>query len=76
VSATGTFTVTDDVQLNLSDVGGGTPESFLATRDNDRMTLETGLAEWDFDEDGTPEPAQWHIFLVRGAVGLAVASGN
>jgi hypothetical protein len=62
---TGTFTVTNDVQVNFSDVGEGTTEAFLATREEDRMTLATGLAEWDFEEDGTPEQAEWRIFLVR-----------
>jgi hypothetical protein len=60
----GTYTVVDPL-LTFSDFGNGQPEPFLATRDEDRMTLATGNVEFDFDGDGTLEPAQLSIFLRR-----------
>ncbi len=60
----GTFT-TDDPLLTFSDVGGGTPEPFLAVREDDNLSLATGNAEFDFNEDGVLEDAQWQIFLIR-----------
>jgi hypothetical protein len=63
-SWSGVYSVTPP-QLTFSDFGDGQPEPFLATRDEDRMTLVTGNAEFDFDDDGTPDPAQLSIFLQR-----------
>ncbi len=63
-SLTGTYTVAAP-QLTFSDFGNGQPEPFLATRESDSMTLVTGNAEFDFDDDGTPDPAQLSIFLQR-----------
>ena len=60
----GTFT-TDDPLLTFSDVGGGTPEPFLARREGDNLSLATGNAEFDFDGDGVLEDAQWQMFLIR-----------
>ncbi|MCZ6918337.1 MAG: hypothetical protein O7I93_16300 [Gemmatimonadetes bacterium] len=63
-SLNGTYTVVAPL-LTFSDFGGGQPEPFLATRDEDRMTLVTGNVEFDFAGDGTLEPAQLSIFLQR-----------
>lgn len=63
-SVSGTFT-TDDPLLTFSDVGDGTPESFLAVRIDDTLSLATGNAEFDFDGDDVLEDAQWQIFLLR-----------
>ena len=63
-SVSGTFT-TDDPLLTFSDVGEGTPEPFLAVRLDDNLKLATGNAEFDFNEDGALEEAQWEIFLLR-----------
>ena len=60
----GTFT-TDDPLLTFSDVGAGTPEPFLAIRQENNLSLATGNAEFDFDGDGVVEDAQWEIFLLR-----------
>lgn len=67
-SESGTFTISPDDVIALLASGEDEPELFLATRDEDRMSFQTGLAEWDFDEDGTPEPAQLRIFLGRDFV--------
>jgi hypothetical protein len=64
-SESGTFTVSPDNVIGLLASGEDEPELFLATRSEDRMTLQTGLVEWDFDQDGTPQPAQLRIFLGR-----------
>lgn len=63
-SVSETFT-TNDPLLTFSDVGEGTPEPFLAVRLDDSLKLATGNAEFDFDEDGVLEDAQWEIFLLR-----------
>lgn len=63
-SLSGTYTVVDPL-LTFSDFGGGQPEAFLATRSENSMTLETGNVEFDFNDDGTPTPAQLSIFLQR-----------
>ena len=63
-SVSGTFTVNDPL-LTFSDVGDGTPEPFLAVREEDNLSLATGNAEFDFDGDGILEDAEWRIFLVR-----------
>ena len=63
-SVSGMFT-TDDPLLTFSDVGGGTPEPFLAVREDDNLSLATGNAEFDFDGDDVLEDAQWQIFLLR-----------
>ena len=63
-SVSGAFT-SDDPLLTFSDVGGGTPEQFLAVREDDNLSLVTGNAEFDFDGDGVLEDAQWEIFLIR-----------
>ncbi len=60
----GTFSVAGDV-LTLSESGQGSPDPFIAVRDRDNMTLRTGNREFDFDEDGTGEPAELRIFLTR-----------
>jgi len=39
-------------------VGGGTPEQFLAVREDDNLSLATGNAEFDFDADDVVEDAQ------------------
>jgi hypothetical protein len=64
-SESGTYTVSPQDVIALLASGETEPVLFFATREEDRMSLETGLAEWDFDQDGTPEPAQWRIFLGR-----------
>ena len=63
-SVSGTVTA-DDPILTFSDVGNGTPEQFLAIREDDNLSLATGNAEFDFDEDGVLEDAQWQMFLIR-----------
>ncbi len=63
-SVSGTITVEDPL-LTFSDVGGGTPEPFLAVREEDNLSLATGNAAFDFDGDGVLEDAQWQIFLIR-----------
>ncbi len=63
-SVSGTVT-TDDPILTFSDVGNGTPEPFLAVREDDNLSLVTGNAEFDFDGDDVLEDAQWQIFLLR-----------
>ena len=63
-SVSGTFT-TDDPLLTFSDVGGGTPEPFLAVREDDNLSLATGNAAFDFDGDDVLDDAQWQIFLLR-----------
>ena len=63
-SLSGIYSVTPP-QLTFSDFGEGQPEPFLATRQEDDMTLVTGNAEFDFNDDGTPDPAQVSIFLQR-----------
>ncbi len=60
----GTFSVDGEV-LTLSESGQGSPDPFLAVREGDNMTLRTGNREFDFDEDGTDDPAELHIFLTR-----------
>ncbi len=59
----GTFSVAGNV-LTLSE-SGQDPDPFLAVRNEDSMTLRTGNREFDFDEDGTDDPAELHTFLVR-----------
>ncbi len=63
-SVSGTFT-TDDPLLTFSDVGDGISEPFLAVREDDNLSLATGNAEFDFDEDDVLEDGQWQIFLLR-----------
>ena len=58
----GTFSVAGDV-LTLSESGQEDP--FLAVRHDDSLTLRTGNREFDFNEDGTDEPAELRIFLTR-----------
>ncbi len=60
----GTFSA-DDVILTLSESGQGSPDPFPAVRVDDTLTLRTGNREFDFDEDGTGEPAELRIFLTR-----------
>jgi hypothetical protein len=64
-SEAGTYTISPEDVIALLESGEAEPVLFFATRQEDRMSLETGLAEWDFNDDGTPEPAQWRIFLGR-----------
>ncbi len=59
----GTFSVEGSI-LTLSE-SGQDPDPFLATRNDDSMTLRTGNREFDFDEDGTDDPAELQIFLMR-----------
>ncbi len=59
----GTFTV-DGAIITLLETGQD-PDPFLAVREDDSMTLRTGNREFDFDEDGTDDPAELHTFLVR-----------
>ena len=59
----GTFSVAGSI-LTLSE-SGQDPDPFLATRNDDSMTLRTGNREFDFDEDGIGEPAELRIFLTR-----------
>ncbi len=60
----GTFSVDLDLSiLTLSESGQEDP--FLAVRKDDSMSLRTGNREFDFDEDGTGEPAELRIFLTR-----------
>ena len=62
----GTFRVDDEVRIiTFSESGQGSPDPFLAIREEDIMTLRTGNREFDFDEDGTAEPAELRIFLTR-----------
>lgn len=63
-SWSGVYSVTPP-QLTFSDFGDGQPEPFLATRQENDMTLATGNVEFDFNDDGTPTPAQLSIFLRR-----------
>jgi hypothetical protein len=64
-SRSGTFTVSPDAVIAFLANGEDEPVLFLATREEDRLQLQTGLTEWDFEQDGTPEPAEWRIFLTR-----------
>ncbi len=64
----GTFTIdvtVDGDVITFSESGQGSPDPFLAIREEDIMTLRTGNREFDFDEDGTGEPAELRIFLTR-----------
>ena len=60
----GTFTVEGSI-LTLAESGQDSTDPFLATRDEDRMTLLTGNREYDFDGDTVEEPAELNIFLSR-----------
>ncbi len=60
----GTFSV-DGEFLTFSESGQGSPDPFLAVREDHNMTLRTGNREFDFDEDGTDDPAELRIFLTR-----------
>ncbi len=64
----GTFTVTFNVDgsvITFSESGQGSPDPFPAVRVDDTLTLRTGNREFDFDEDGTDDPAELRIFLTR-----------
>ncbi len=67
-SEAGAYTISSDDVIALLASGEDEPVLFFATRQEDRLSLQTGLAEWDFDGDGTPEPAQWRIFLGRNLI--------
>ncbi len=64
-SEQGTISVVGDV-ITISESGQGSPTPFSAVRNGDTLTLTNTDEEFDFDEDGTEEPASLRIVLRKG----------
>lgn len=59
-SYTGTWTI-DGESVLLTREGASFSWEFRATVREESMTLTGAHAEYDFDDDGTPEPALWNL---------------
>lgn len=51
--------------LILAPTGSGATWDFRASVDEDRMSLRGAAVTYDFDADGTPDPATWNLTLVN-----------
>jgi hypothetical protein len=60
----GTVEVRGDT-LTISESGQGSPTDYLAQRSGDTLTMTTSDEEFDFDQDGTDEPADVRAVYVR-----------
>jgi hypothetical protein len=63
-TATGTWSYTVDT-FTLQETGSSGDATFDLNLGNDVLTLTGADSEFDFDDDGTPEPAKWNITLER-----------
>jgi hypothetical protein len=63
-TATGTWSYTTDT-FTLQETGSSGDWTFDLNVGNDVLTLTGADAEFDFDDDGTPEPAEWNVTLER-----------
>ncbi|TFH64663.1 MAG: hypothetical protein E4G90_07640 [Gemmatimonadales bacterium] len=60
----GTIGIVGNV-LTLSETGQGSPTDFVFTLSGNTLTLTTNDVEFDFDDDGTDEPASLRIVFQR-----------
>ncbi len=60
----GTVEVRGDT-LTLAESGQGSPTDFIASLSGNTLTLTTDDEEFDFDDDGTDEPASLRVVLQR-----------
>lgn len=63
-TVTGTWSYTVDT-FTLQETGSTGDWTFDMNVGNDVLTLTGADSEFDFDDDGTPEPAKWNITLER-----------
>ncbi|HWP38708.1 MAG TPA: hypothetical protein VNL18_14275 [Gemmatimonadales bacterium] len=63
-TVTGTISVQGDT-LTVSESGQGSPTRFRASRSGNTLTLDSSDEEFDFDDNGTEEPARLVIVLVK-----------
>jgi hypothetical protein len=61
---TGTWSYTADT-FTLKETGSSGDWTFDMTIGNDVLTLTGANSEYDFNDDGSPEPAKWNIRLAR-----------
>ena len=59
---TGTWSFTEST-LTLRESGSSVTWTFDRTLEGDTMVLTGADAEYDFDDDGTPDPATWNVTL-------------
>lgn len=64
VTVTGTWDYTVDT-FTLQETGSSGDATFDMRIGNDVLTLTGADAEFDFDDDGIPEPAKWNVTLER-----------
>ena len=60
----GTVEIRGDT-LTISESGQGSPTPFMARRSGDTLTMTTSDEEYDFDQDGTDDPADLRMVFVR-----------
>ncbi len=60
----GTVEIQGDT-LTISESGQGSPTPYMARRSGDTLTMTTSDEDFDFDQDGTDDPADVRIVLVR-----------
>ncbi len=60
----GTVEIRGDT-LTISESGQGSPTPYMARRSGDTLTMTTSDEDFDFDQDGTDDPADVRIVLVR-----------
>lgn len=63
-TVTGTWSYTADT-FTLQETGSSGNSQFDMDVGNDVLTLTGADAEFDFDDDGIPEPAKWNVTLER-----------
>ena len=61
---TGTYEVVGSV-LTIAESGSGSPTPFQAVRDGNTLTLTSSDGDYDWDDNGTDDPANERIVLSR-----------
>ena len=61
---TGTYEVVGSA-LTIAESGQGSPTLFQAVRDGSTLTLTSSDEDYDWDDDGTDDPANMRIVLNR-----------
>ncbi len=61
---TGTYEVVGTV-LTIAESGSGSPTPFQAVRDGNTLTLTSSDGDYDWDDNGTDDPANERIVLSR-----------
>ena len=64
VTVTGTWDYTVDT-FTLQETGSSGDATFDMDVGNDVLTLTGADADFDFNDDGIPEPAKWNVTLER-----------